>query len=605
MVDDISACLTVKELKASLQKMPTGLKFAYDATIQRIRAQGEGRSRRAFEVMKWVMLAKRPLASAEIEHAVSIEIGSKDIDLDDLVSAVDLATLCAGLVIVDQNDRFRFSHQTVSEYLSTNHGHASEDQRKSVADCCITYLMYDTFSKGPCSDLAEFRDRLSRYPLYVYSSCYWYRQMDGGPTADQKTIALRFFSSEAHWRSARQAARSGQTKDEEMLPHARLWGDVVLHHAAYLNAHHIFEDLYDMDRSALNRRNELGRTPLMRAAVARSLQFAKKLIDVGADINPVDNAGDTALHIAAWKRDLPMIDLILSTSSVELEQGIKIRSSLRTAIFQAADNHDFEIMQRLILRGAAAADAAILTLYESPRGHSQSLDACNIEDLLSCFQDVPYGDYVAFEYRLKDHQDLLDTDPSAHMLLCGALRDLRDGNTSQAQKLVQLSFIVRECGLLAPLDREAFFKSLRASHKDILGRINVDFSVIMKSFSVAVQLYGALHESSYQKDEASSNAIKDEDTGGAVLPPASPRDKMGYMWEEPESPFLAPWRRDFLLVDEEQFSGDEQGQISLSDKGHQSLENPSDATIPQSHRRALLSIVGSLPNVDQEQEEQR
>jgi hypothetical protein len=103
--------------------------------------------------------------SAEIEHAVSIEIGSKDIDLDDLISAVDLATPCAGLVIIDRNDCFRFAQQAVTEYLSTNHEYAFENWRKSVADSCITYLTYDTFSKGPCSDLAELRDRLSRYPL--------------------------------------------------------------------------------------------------------------------------------------------------------------------------------------------------------------------------------------------------------------------------------------------------------------------------------------------------------------------------------------------------------------------------------------------------------
>jgi hypothetical protein len=79
-----------------------------------------------------------------------------------------------------------------------------------------------------------------------------------------------------------------------MLPPARLWGDTELHHAANLNAHHIFEELYDMDRSALNRRSELGRTPLMRAAVASSVPFAKRLIGVDADISLTDNTGEAA-----------------------------------------------------------------------------------------------------------------------------------------------------------------------------------------------------------------------------------------------------------------------------------------------------------------------
>jgi hypothetical protein len=245
----------------------------------------------------------------------------------------------------------------------------------------------------------------------------------------------------------------------------RVYGDAVFHHAACLNAHHIFEELYDMDRSALNRRSELGRTPLMRAAVARSVQFAKKLIGVGADINLTDNAGEVALHIAVWKRDLPTIDLIVSTSSVELEQEIKTRSTLRTALLQAAEYHDIEIVQLLILRGAdtealtsfqhpAVGDALVtpMQLYKSLGLLSQSLERHNIEDLLSCFQDVPCGDYVARKERLKDHQDLLDTDSSAHMLLCGALKNLQDGHMSHAQRLVQLSFIIRKCGRLPLLD---------------------------------------------------------------------------------------------------------------------------------------------------------
>jgi ankyrin repeat protein len=98
----------------------------------------------------------------------------------------------------------------------------------------------------------------------------------------------------------------------------------------------------------------------MRAAVVRIVQFAKKLIGVGADINLTDNAGEAALHIAVWKRDLPMIDLILSTSSVELEQWIKTRSTLGTALLQAAEYNDIEIMQLLILRGA---DTEALTSF--------------------------------------------------------------------------------------------------------------------------------------------------------------------------------------------------------------------------------------------------
>lgn len=127
-IDAIATCLTIRDLKLSLRQMANGLHVAYDATIQRILYQGEGRSQRAFKVMNLMLLAQRPLTSAEMEHAVSIEQGSQDIDLDDIVPAPTLASLCAGLVAIDQHGDFRFAHQTVSEYLRASHSDRLRDR---------------------------------------------------------------------------------------------------------------------------------------------------------------------------------------------------------------------------------------------------------------------------------------------------------------------------------------------------------------------------------------------------------------------------------------------------------------------------------------------
>jgi hypothetical protein len=171
-IDAIETCLTIRELKMSLQRIPDGLHVAYDATVQRILRQGEGRSQRAFKVMKWVLLAQRPLASSEMEHAVSIEHGSEDINPDDVVPATTLASLCAGLVVIDQYGDFRFAHQTVPEYLKASHPDQFYDEDASVANACLTYLLYTTFASGPCADLAAFQERKARYPLYSYCSRY-------------------------------------------------------------------------------------------------------------------------------------------------------------------------------------------------------------------------------------------------------------------------------------------------------------------------------------------------------------------------------------------------------------------------------------------------
>jgi ankyrin repeat protein len=331
--------------------------------------------------MKWVFLAWRPLTSAEMEHAVSIEHGSDDIDLDDIVSAKTLASLCAGLVVIDQYGDFRFAHQTVPEYLKASHPDQFYDTDTSVVDGCLTYLLYTTFTSGPCADLAAYQDRTSRYPLYSYCSRYWYKQQNGTLNAEQKQLALQFFRSEPLWRSSRQAARSRVIEHGDILPPQLLWGDTMLHHAAYLDAHHLFEDLLEEDPLALNGRNEMGRTPLMRAAVHGSLGFASKLIQAGAEINVLDVDGDAALHLAVWKENLAMVNLLVTSPSVDINlRTAKTKNGPGggTALTHAAGNGASAIVERLIEAGAdvnAFNNAGYSALHMAAiRGHPQTVE---------------------------------------------------------------------------------------------------------------------------------------------------------------------------------------------------------------------------------------
>jgi ankyrin repeat protein len=354
-IDAIATSLTIRDLKLSLRQIANGLHVAYDATIQRILCQGEGRSQRAFKVMNLMLLAQRPLTSAEMEHAVSIEQGSQDIDLDDIVPAPTLASLCAGLVAIDQHGDFRFAHQTVSEYLRVSHRDRLSDADTSFANSCLTYLMYTTFASGPCAELDTFEGRLSQYPLYSYCSRYWYKQLSEIPNAEQKRLALKFFGSGPHWRSARQAARSIESEPEDFLTPQHLRGETTLHYAAYLDAHHLFEHLLEENPLALNKQNELGRTPLMEAVVSGSLKFASKLIKAGAKTNVADTDGKTALHLAGWVENLAMVDLLVTNPSVDVNLRVAKTSNLSsgdTALTRAARDGAGGIVRRLIEAGA-------------------------------------------------------------------------------------------------------------------------------------------------------------------------------------------------------------------------------------------------------------
>ena len=358
IIDGLATCLTIKELKAALADIPSGLAVAYNATMQRITDQGKSRSQRAFEVMKWVLLAKRPLTSAEIEHTVSIEHGSEDIDLDDIVPATVLASLCAGLVVIDGYGNFRFMHQTVPEYLSSYHSEKFLDAEAALADKCLTYIQYKAFKEGPCRDTGVLQARHLRYPAYTYCTRHWYQHLNGTPKEEQKRIALEFFQNESYWRSAIEEAAAAP----ESIFAIRGWDNVtVLHYAAVLDADLLVDNLMDLDPTSLNWQDSGGWSPLMVAACYGSLHIASKLLNAGANVDLLTDYGHNALHLAVLKDRGDLVDLLIANphadiNSLTANNSVTAKENLNlggdTALILAARTGRTGIVNKLLKQGA-------------------------------------------------------------------------------------------------------------------------------------------------------------------------------------------------------------------------------------------------------------
>jgi ankyrin repeat protein len=347
IVDVLATCLTIREMKSALGNIPSGLRFAYDVTIQRILDQGPSRSRRAFELMKWVLHAKRPLHSAEIEHVVSIEHESEDIDRDDIAPATTLASLCAGLVVIDEYDDFRFMHQTVSEYLIKHHPEKFRDANGSLAKSCLTYMGYKTFAEGPCEDMNALKARRLQYPAYTYCALYWHQHLVERDTLceELKKAALKIFESEPHWRSAFQDIRTTRNSLSGVSEN-----DTVLHLGAYLDAHLLFGDLMRLDPTCLNRQSLKGDSPLMVAAWRGSLQFASSLLKAGADVDIWGDDGENALYLAVLADQPDLVDLLITNPRVNINSPRPETGT--TPLIIAARKGLVEIVDRLLKAGA-------------------------------------------------------------------------------------------------------------------------------------------------------------------------------------------------------------------------------------------------------------
>ena len=116
-----------------------GLGDAYGATLDRIKRQCEGRARLAMAALMWISHAERPLKADELCHALAVEIGLPNLNIENLPSIGTLLAFCQGLVVVDKEaSTVRLIHFTLQEYLQA-HPDLFGPAHSTIAEICLTF----------------------------------------------------------------------------------------------------------------------------------------------------------------------------------------------------------------------------------------------------------------------------------------------------------------------------------------------------------------------------------------------------------------------------------------------------------------------------------
>ena len=133
---------TIYRRRERLRKIAGGLGLgdAYDATIERIKAQGGDKSRLGMAALMWISHAERPLKADELCDALAVELGSTDFNDNNAPSMSTLVGCCQGLNTVDkEGSTVRLIHFTLQEYLSIRQDIFGRPH-STMAEICLTYL---------------------------------------------------------------------------------------------------------------------------------------------------------------------------------------------------------------------------------------------------------------------------------------------------------------------------------------------------------------------------------------------------------------------------------------------------------------------------------
>jgi ankyrin repeat domain-containing protein 50 len=101
-LEALRECLTLGEVKRTLQGFPSNIKDVYLQTWERILKRNPTRVLVAKAVLLWVMNAQRPMTISELERAVATSPTTHKFQPDEVVPGMSLVTLCRGLVIFEE-----------------------------------------------------------------------------------------------------------------------------------------------------------------------------------------------------------------------------------------------------------------------------------------------------------------------------------------------------------------------------------------------------------------------------------------------------------------------------------------------------------------------
>jgi len=114
--DAILGEMTTRQRKRKLGEMTrgNGLRDAYTATLTRLKAQEGNKPALGLKVLMWVMHSERPLRAEELCHALGVEIGSTNLDPENVPALRKLISSCLGLVTVEASSSIvRLVHFTL------------------------------------------------------------------------------------------------------------------------------------------------------------------------------------------------------------------------------------------------------------------------------------------------------------------------------------------------------------------------------------------------------------------------------------------------------------------------------------------------------------
>ena len=348
-IDAILQETTIHRRRQKLSSMTEGLGLgdAYGTMLDRIKGQSREKAKLGMATLMWISHAERPLKADELCHALAVELGSPNLNTDNVPSMDTLLACCQGLVVVDKEaSTVRLIHFTLQEYLRA-HPDFFGGAHSAMAETCLSYLNSQRVKAIPSGHFPDFQDT----PFLEYSSLYWGVHAKRDLSDCAKQLALMLFDD-----------YNSHISTKILLKAQNIWSVDVdnfsgfsgLHCASFFGIIEIVASLVEKQGCDINQIDFTGSTPLHYAAYSGHEGVVKVLL--GRDeINTKkpDNDRRTPLHYATYRGNEGVVRILLRWEGVNLD---KLGNDGQTLLCWAAHNGYERAVKMLLGRDDVSPD---------------------------------------------------------------------------------------------------------------------------------------------------------------------------------------------------------------------------------------------------------
>lgn len=350
------------DVEKALDLFPPGL----DELYARILLQIDVDQREiAAKILRWVVLAVRPLTVSELSIAIETSTRHSVFDFSHDEVTRGQISYC-GYFLTIKDDEVSLIHQSAKDYLLRETPDSNPELEAfrinkrvgnlEITRSCFDYLQNGALANGAFS-LKEDISRVKDFPFISYAVLHWPEHARSLAWSDDVfDLSLPFYAKNSQVRESWLKTYGAAKK----IRHGRLESFTLLHLASYLGILPLAENLLSKKGLInglkrlrfINKKDDRGFTALQWAALEENNAIVRLLLEKGADIEARDKEGNQPLYYAVIMDNKDMVRLLLEKGA-----DIEARNKEGNQALYYALVLNYKAMLRLLLDKGADVEA--------------------------------------------------------------------------------------------------------------------------------------------------------------------------------------------------------------------------------------------------------